>query len=50
MIPIDKRCILVNRNSTDGKFGIYAYDFNDLLLKSMKYDRKYKILTLNLST
>lgn len=49
VIPIEHRGILLNRNVTDGKFGIYAYDFNDLLLKSINYNRKHKIATLNLT-
>jgi len=48
VIPIEQRGILLNRNCTDGKFGIYAYDFHDLLIKTIKYDRKNKIVTLNL--
>jgi hypothetical protein len=43
VIPKEKRGIL-SRNNTDGIFGIYGYDFEELFLEEMIYNRKTKIL------
>ncbi len=35
-IPIDKRVGLINRNQTDGKYGIWGHDIGDLDLSSIE--------------
>lgn len=47
-IPIYMRGSMLNRNNTDGLFGIYFYDFEDLLIQSMKYNRITKILQIKI--
>ena len=49
VIPLDERGSILNRNQTNGVFGIYAFDMEDLLLKNMFYDNVNKILFLNIS-
>jgi hypothetical protein len=44
VIPIEHRGNFVNRNLTNGIFGIYGYDIEDLILQDMKYDRINKRL------
>ena len=34
-----------NRNHSDGMFGIYGYDFEDLFIDEMIYNRTTKILS-----
>ena len=46
VIPIEHRGIIINRNTTDGMFGIYGYDFEHLLLKKMIYNRISKKLSI----
>jgi hypothetical protein len=46
VIPIEHRGIITNRNTTNGIFGIYGYDFEDLLLKKMIYNRISKKLSI----
>lgn len=43
VIPKELRGIL-NRNMTDGMFGIYGYDFEDLFIDEMVYNKITKIL------
>lgn len=43
IIPKDMRGIL-SRNSTDGMFQIYGYDYEDLFIDEMLYNRTTKIL------
>jgi len=43
IIPKDMRGIL-SRNSTDGMFQIYGYDFDELFIDEMLYNRTTKIL------
>ena len=43
VIPKNMRGIL-NRNLTDGIFGIYGYDLEDLFLEEMLYNHKTKVL------
>ncbi len=38
VIPKEMRGVIGNRNTTDGIFGIYGYDFDDLYLKDMTYN------------
>jgi hypothetical protein len=46
VIPIEDRGIILNRNLTDGKYGIYGHDFEDLYLEGFWYDNKSKNLRL----
>jgi len=48
VIPIEHRGINLNRNMTNGVFGIYDYDFEDLLIESLFYDRTKKELQMNI--
>jgi hypothetical protein len=43
VIPKNMRGIL-NRNQSDGVFGLYGYDFEDLFIDEMVYNRTTKIL------
>ena len=46
VIPMEHRGIIVNRNTTNGIFGIYGYDFEHLFLKKMIYNRMSKKLSI----
>jgi hypothetical protein len=48
VIPLAHRGIVLNRNTTYGVFGIYGYDLEDLAVRSMKYDRIKKHLTIEI--
>lgn len=50
VIPIDKRGLFINRNLTNGKFGIYGLDFEDLFLEGFWYDKKNKNVRLFISS
>ena len=39
VIPVNLRGNVLNRNHTDGIFGIYGHDFENLFLKSLFFDR-----------
>ena len=43
VIPKNMRGIL-NRNQSDGVFGIYGYDFDDLFIDEMVYNKNTKVL------
>lgn len=47
VIPVNQRGLLMLRNHTDGTFGIGNYDFEDLILKSLEYNRVGKRLYLD---
>lgn len=47
VIPIEERGINSFRNITNGIFGIYHYDFEDLVIESLSYDRTEKKLNIN---
>lgn len=47
VVPREIRGIDLNRNETDGIFNIYDYDMEDILLEDMYYNKKTKILKLN---
>ncbi len=49
IIPLEERGIIANRNRSNGIFGIHSYDFEDLIVEDMFYDRKKKKLFLNMS-
>ena len=38
-IPLEERTTLKNRNRTDGAYGIYGYDLEELRLTSLRWDR-----------
>lgn len=38
-IPREERKTLKNRNRTDGAYGIYGHDLEDLTLRSLRWDR-----------
>lgn len=46
VIPIEHRGNFLNRNSTDGVFGIYGHDLEDLVIEHMHYSREKKLLTI----
>jgi len=48
IIPIEQRGISSYRNQTNGIFGIYDHDIEDLILDKMVYDRKKKKLYINI--
>lgn len=49
VIPLEERGGMLNRNHSNGIFGIHSFDFEDLKLKSMHYDNKIKKLFINIS-
>jgi hypothetical protein len=50
VIPVDQRGIFLNRNLTNGKFGIYGLDFEDLYLEGFWYDKRNKNVRLFMSS
>jgi hypothetical protein len=46
VIPVEQRGIVLNRNLTNGKYGIYGYDFENLFLEGFWYDKKNKNLRM----
>ena len=50
VIPLENRGTMLNRNCTNGIFGIYGYDLDDLLLNDMYYDRIKKKLFINITS
>lgn len=48
VIPLEERGINLNRNLSNGIFGIYNFDLDDLLLQSLSYDRIKKQLYINI--
>ena len=49
VIPLEERGSIMNRNQSNGIFGIHSYDFEDLVLNSMYYDNKHKKLFIDIS-
>lgn len=49
VVPLEQRGSILNRNRSNGLFGIHSYDFEDLVLKSMHYDNKNKKLFVEIS-
>jgi hypothetical protein len=47
VIPIEERGLTMFRNTTDGLFGIYLYDFDDLYLKQLRYNYQTKELFMD---
>ena len=50
VIPIEHRGAILNRNTTDGIFGIFGHDIEDLIIENIHYDREARILTLNIGS
>lgn len=50
VIPLEQRGIILNRNLTFGKYGIYCFDFENLFLKGFWYDKKNKNLKVFIET
>lgn len=48
VIPLEHRGHLLNRNRTNGVFGIYGHDLEDLGIENMEYDRINKKLYLGI--
>ena len=46
VIPVEHRGSILNRNLTDGIFGIFGHDLEDLIIKNIHYNREKKILRL----
>jgi hypothetical protein len=40
VIPLDQRKRLINRNETNGKYGIWGHDLSDLVLHTIEISRK----------
>jgi len=49
VVPLEQRGSILNRNPSNGIFGIHSYDLEDLILKSMYYDNKNKKLYVDIS-
>ena len=49
VVPIEERGLDLNRNYTNGIFGIHTYDIEDLLIKNLIYDRKKKRLFMDIT-
>jgi hypothetical protein len=49
VIPREERGVFMNRNITDGIFGIYNYDFEDLYINNLFYDNVKKVLSLDIN-
>ena len=44
VIPLEERGNVLNRNHSNGIFGIHSYDLEDLVINELTYDRKKKRL------
>ena len=42
VIPLEERGNILNRNHSNGIFGIHSYDLEDLVINDLTYDRKKK--------
>lgn len=49
VIPIEHRGNILNRNPTDGIFGIHSHDLEDLVIEKLSYDRIEKKLYMYIS-
>jgi hypothetical protein len=49
VVPFEQRGGIINRNSSNGIFGIHSYDFESLSLTDMTYDRINKTLSVEVS-
>ena len=50
VIPIARRGNLLNRNPTNGIYGIYGHDFEDLFIEDLFYDRIKKRLFITIGS
>lgn len=46
VIPLEHRGTILNRNTTNGVFGIFGHDLEDLVINYIHYNRIDKILTI----
>lgn len=50
VIPIEHRGDILNRNTTDGLFGIFGYDLDDLVMENIHYNRVEKLLSVYITS
>lgn len=50
VIPIEHRGTILNRNTTNGIFGIFGHDLEDLVIEYINYNRIEKRLTINIGS
>lgn len=50
VIPPEERGFFYNRNTTDGIFGIWGHDFEDLVLERLFYDHENRLLQISISS
>ncbi len=50
IIPPKERGPMLNRNETDGKYGIFGHDIEDLWLEGMTYDKDRLLVTLSIGS
>lgn len=48
VIPREERGIVMNRNTTNGIFGIFDFDLEDLTIDDLEYNRVNKVLKMNI--
>jgi hypothetical protein len=48
VVPREMRGMIRHRNSTDGTFGIRDFDFENIFITGLHYDRRQRLLTLDL--
>jgi len=50
VIPLEHRGSILNRNRTDGLYGIHSYDLEDLLIENLFYDNQKKQLYMDITS
>lgn len=50
VIPASQRRGLINRNTTDGKYGIWGHDIGDLVIEGIEYDPASKTVALSIGS
>lgn len=50
VIPLEHRGNIINRNMTDGVFGIYGHDMGDLIIEGLWYNRIEKRLYMDIGS
>ena len=48
VIPLEERGDILNRNHSNGIFGIHSFDLEDLIIEDLTYDRKKKRLHMSI--
>lgn len=48
IIPLEERGDILNRNHSNGVFGIHSFDLEDLIINELSYDRKKKRLYMTI--